>query len=210
MSQHLWITAPQRRDREAAIAALDRPPLLGRVDAHRRHRGPYTAAGELLRRLVPELLATRPRLVRRHDIEVLTRRPELAAILTCERASLTWSSDAEERTRFYPGAQTTRVGHGLTELLAACGGGRALLIENLHEADPTDAELVAIMLRRIDPEVLRLVIGSRDDAPEHALRIDAPATPAPSEAGEAAAYVAGDCTSDEPGADRRLRGPGAG
>ena len=198
MTQHLWITAPQHRDREAAIAPLDLPPLLGRVDAHRRRRGPYSAAGELLRALVPGLLATRPGLVRRHDIELLTAAPELAAILTCERSSLTWTSDAEERTRFYPRAQTTRVGHGLTELLAACGDGRALVIENLHEADPTDAELVAIMLRRVDPEVLRLVITSRDEAPEHALEVHAPATRAPAGARSAAAYVAADCTSDEP------------
>ena len=198
MTQHLWITAPQHRDREAAIAPLDLPPLLGRVDAHRRRRGPYSAAGELLQALVPGLLATRPGLVRRHDIELLTAAPELAAILTCERSSLTWTSDAEERTRFYPRAQTTRVGHGLTELLAACGDGRALVIENLHEADPTDAELVAIMLRRVDPEVLRLVITSRDEAPEHALEVHAPATRAPAGARSAAAYVAADCTSDEP------------
>src|SRR4029079_7725186 len=124
MTRHLWIPAP---------SADPELPLLARVDAHRGLRGPYTAAGSLVRALapVPELLA-------RHDVEVLTVAPELRGKVTCTRETLTSMAPPEERTRFYPPARTQRIAHGLTELLrdfVGAGPRRALVIERADEAD---------------------------------------------------------------------------
>ena len=169
MTRHLVIRAPRRLEREATVRDLDLPPLLAVVDAHRRLRGPYTAAGALLRALVPDLVEERPDLVRRHDIEVLTAAPELSATVPATRATLTSSASAAERTRFYPRAHTERVAHGLVDLLAALTrelGGRALVLENLHHADATDLEFIGIMLRRLDPRHLTLVVSTGPDVPE--------------------------------------------
>jgi tetratricopeptide (TPR) repeat protein len=210
MTSHLLIRAPMRSDREAAVRGLDLPPLLAGIDAHRRLHGPYTAAGSLLRALVPVMLERRPELVRRHDIEILTVAPELATSVPSTRATLTSSAAAEERTRFYPRAHTERVAHGLVDLLIAWtaeAGQRALVIENLHEADATDVELLRIMLRRVDPRRLRLVLGTGAGVPEalveplerFAERLDAMPIgddAASASAATAEAFVAGDCTSE--------------
>jgi len=119
-------------------------PLLARVDAHRRLRGPYTAAGSLVRAIVPGALARCQEVVARHDVEVLTVAPELEDSLTCERETLTSLAPPEERTRFYPPARTQRIAHGLTELLrdvvrsSEGDERRALVIERAGEADPTE------------------------------------------------------------------------
>src|SRR5437762_2026876 len=61
MPQHLWITGGRRADRERAVADLRLPaPLLPAVDAHRRLRGPYTAAGAVVRPLVGRVLDPDP------------------------------------------------------------------------------------------------------------------------------------------------------
>lgn len=76
MPQHLWITGGRRADRERAVADLQLcAPLLPVVDAHRRLRGPYTAAGAVVRALVRGVLDRAPDLVRRYDIELLSAAP---------------------------------------------------------------------------------------------------------------------------------------
>jgi hypothetical protein len=135
--------------------------VLAAVDAHRRRRGPYTAAGDLVRAIVPTVLARWPALVARHDIEILTVAPELAGAVTCERETLTSSATADERTRFYPRARTRRVAHGLVDLVNEVveryGGRCTLAVERVDQADPTDAEWLALLLRRAHPR-LRLVL----------------------------------------------------
>src|SRR5690242_19532235 len=100
MPQHLWITGGRRADRERTVADLRLPaPLLPAVPAvpavpvvpvvpaapvvpavpvvvaHRRLRGPYTAAGAVVRALVRGVLDRDPDLVRRYDIELLSAAP---------------------------------------------------------------------------------------------------------------------------------------
>lgn len=197
MTRHLWISAP---------TADPDLPLLARIDAHRRLRGPYTAAGSLVRALVPAALERSPAIVARHDVELLTVAPELRGTVTCTRETLTSLAPPEERTRFYPPARTQRVAHGLAEWLrdvvAADGGPRrALIIERVEEADPTDMEWIATLLRRIDPARIQLVVcaGAElgDGALTDALRRHAerrPGAPLPALAATAAGYVASECT----------------
>ena len=213
MTRHLWIGAP------TAPAPL---PLLARVDAHRRLRGPYTAAGTLVRALVPDALRVCPDVVAAHDVEVLTVAPELAGRVTCRRDTLTSLAPPEERTRFYPPARTQRIAHGLAELLrdvlhAQGGPRRALLVERADAADATDAEWLATLLRRVDPALLQIVVCTGDGAlpggvlaealerhadrspgPPPADAPDADGADGSDDAALAARYVASECTSGDP------------
>ena len=186
MTRHLWTHAP---------SADPEFPLLARVDAHRGLRGPYTAAGSLVRALAPD-----PELLARHDVEVLTVAPELRGKVTCTRETLTSLAPPEERTRFYPPARTQRVAHGLTELLrdfVAAGPRRTLVIERADEADPTDVEWLATLLRRIDPAQLQIVVCAGEGGPLVAsLRRYADRGPGGVTREPAADYVASDGTDD--------------
>ncbi len=161
------------------------------VDAHRRLRGPYTAAGSILRAIVPAILERRPDLVERHDFEILTAAPDLDVLVENRRATLTSSASGDERTRFYADAHTRRVAHGIAELLmswAAELGGATIELLRMDEADATDHELLAILQRRADPASLRIVVrpsvagGDEQDLREPLAL--------------AAAFVASECTSE--------------
>ncbi len=93
-------------------------PVLAVADAHRRRRGPYTGGGDLLRQIVPALLPAHRDLLQAHDVEIRAVAPELREVLPGTRETLTSLASTEERTRFYPGAYTLRVAHGLADLLA--------------------------------------------------------------------------------------------
>ena len=182
-------------------AATVAQPTIADVDAHRRLRGPYTAAGSILRAIVPEILERRPDLVERHDFEILTAAPDLDGLVENRRATLTSSSSGDERTRFYPDAHTRRVAHGIAELLmswAAEIGGATIELRRMEEADATDAELVAILARRADPAVLRIVTAPPAVArgEEH----DRAATTSSREA-----FVASECTSSSARRGRGIR-----
>jgi tetratricopeptide (TPR) repeat protein len=168
MPQHLWITGGLRADRERTVADLRLPaPLLPVVDAHRRLRGPYTAAGCLARSLTPTILDRDPGLVRRYDLELLSAAPDLAPIVPSSRETLTSMAIPAERTRFYALLRTSRIANGLVEFVSgalpgqlAGDGPPTLVVENVDQADGTDLEFLAAALRRIDPRRLTLVICS--------------------------------------------------
>ena len=159
--RHIFVSGERSGDRLATAALLHQPDLVPAVDAHRRHRGPYTAAGVVLRTLMPQMLASRPELVHAHDIEVLSVAPELRATVPATRETLTSLAVPKERTRFYSRLRTLRMAHGLTELLrdylrSAGGPARKLVVDNVHEADHTDKELIAVLLRQIMMKSSRL------------------------------------------------------
>ena len=235
--RHIWVRGSGQHDRAAYVARLDLPaPLPGAatVDAHRRLRGPYTAMGTLARALVPAAYPVWPDRVSRHDIELLTVAPELRAIVSASRETLTSLAVPSERTRFYSPARTLRLAHGVVEFVRdhvthLDGGPFHVLIDQVDEADPTDAEAIAVLLRRVDPRVLRLVIGTGPTALPAQLRaaldefadvadaagvVDAPAGEHVPRAGDpsalAQAYVEGDCLYDDPVRVAAYRGlPGA-
>ncbi len=220
--RHIWIEGSCSRERQHAAAGVSLTELMPPLDAHRRLRGPYTAAGTVLRALVPGLLNSQPDLVQAHDIEVLSAAPELRTVVPASRETLTSLAVPEERTRFYSRLRTLRIAHGLTELLRDSLDGaqrRMLVIDNAHHADPTDAELIAVLLRRMDPAQLTIVVctapttapTATDVLPKELLTAlsryaekrtvdpDPQGQPASgSSADLAAAYVEGDCTSEEP------------
>ena len=101
-----------------------------------------------------------PELVQEHDVEILTVAPELRATVPATRETLTSLAVPEERTRFYSRMRTLRIAHGLAEFLCALPttGARTIVVENVDNADPTDVEFLAVLLRRADPELLRIVV----------------------------------------------------
>jgi tetratricopeptide (TPR) repeat protein len=217
--RHHWVRGGLRADRERLVSTLTLPTGLvpSTVDAHRRLYGPYTAAGTVLRAIVPDALAEASDLVRAHDIEILSVSPELRALVPANRETLTSLAVPSERTRFYSRLRTLRLAHGLAELLRdrlATLGPRCLVVESVEHADPTDAELLSVLLRRLDPALLTLVIctGGRDlpggplasALDRYALTHDVKPSTVDSRAPVgnigllAAAYIAGDCVSDDP------------
>ncbi|MFB6890454.1 tetratricopeptide repeat protein [Kitasatospora sp. NPDC056327] len=166
--RHVLVTGSLRRDRAAARAGLELPepllPGLPAVSAHRRLRGPYTAAGTLLRALVPEAARRWPELVAAHEVELLTVAPELRERVPAARETLTSLAVPQERTRFYSRWRTLRIAHGVQEFLAEvlvrrAEGPRSLVVEDLDHADPTDLEFLSVLLRRTDPALLTVVAG---------------------------------------------------
>jgi tetratricopeptide (TPR) repeat protein len=218
---HLWVRGGRRADRVAAVRGLALPAALApALDAHRRLCGPYSAAGALLRAIVPEVLERDRDLVRRYDIELLSAAPELSTLVPNSRETLTSMALPAERTRFYARLRTLRISHGLAEFVRdgmPAGRPRSLVVENIEHAEHTDVEFLAVLLRRIDPGRLTVVLCSAGDTQldpmlEQALtdyakvvEVDAAA---PGETGEALSegdalalarrYIQLDCVSDEP------------
>ena len=163
-SRHYFVAAERRAARAAAVADLPLPPQwLAPISANRRLRGPYTAGGALVRAIVPAAMDRWPDLVAKHQTELLTIAPDLAERMPVTQETLTSLAIPAERTRFYSALRTLRLAHGITEFtiehLRRCGDtGGSLVIDDIHHADYTDQELLAVMLRRIDPALLRIVV----------------------------------------------------
>ncbi|HET9899387.1 MAG TPA: tetratricopeptide repeat protein [Streptosporangiaceae bacterium] len=142
------------------------------VRCHRGLRGPYTGGGSLLRYVVPELLDGHAKLLEHRATEVTAVAPELTSLIPRQVQTLTNQASSLERTRFYPATRTGQIAHGIAELLAdwarVCHpAGVAIAFRELDEADPTDRELVRVLLRRCDPRHLIIIAWASAD-------IDAP------------------------------------
>lgn len=155
-SSHHWVLAgPADHLPPAPAAALN-------VRCHRRLRGPYTGGGELVRAVVPELLRHDPELVAARATEIIALAPDLAHLVPVAPRTLTALADRAERTRFYAVARTQRIAHGVAEMLTewarlAHPDGVVIRFRELDDADPTDRELVATLLRRCDPALVTVV-----------------------------------------------------
>nr|MDT0660610.1 tetratricopeptide repeat protein [Micromonospora sp. DSM 115978] len=225
MDSHYWISAADPRDLDRTVSGLRLPPPLVRVSAHRRLRGPYTAAGTVLRAILPDALARRPELGPRHHIEILTAAPEFAGAVPAMRSTLEHRGTSDARTRYQARLHTMRISHGLADLfrdyLAALDDGpRTLLVDDLAHADPTDQEFVAVLLRRLTPDRLAVVVTTGAEPlvePPGPVSVSLPetleartrrimaeptatvsATPPPAAIELARAYVATECTSGDP------------
>ncbi|MFF7951748.1 tetratricopeptide repeat protein [Streptomyces griseorubiginosus] len=220
--RHLWISASPRAARAAALERLELPPLLAEVSAHHRLRGPYTAVGTLLRAIVPDALERCPDAVTRHDVEILSTTPELRTLVPSARETLTSLAVPKERTRFYSKVRTLRIANGLVDFLngylrALGDGPRSLIVHEANQADPTDGEFLAVLLRRISPRFLTVVVTTADvplgdpvGSPvetlgaalaAHCTRPDVPALASvayPDDSSLASRFVDGDGTSDDP------------
>ncbi|MFE0102679.1 tetratricopeptide repeat protein [Streptomyces sp. NPDC059009] len=214
--RHHW-AAPAPLDAYAATSngALPQPPRPHlEVPCHRRLRGPYTGAGRLLRRVVPELVERHPELVAERAPSITAVAPDLTPLVPAPPQTLTNQADRKERTRFYPATRAPRLAHGVTELLLDWArvlhpDGVVVAFRDLDAADPTDRDLVDILLRRADPAVLTVVAdssGTADDALGRRLRthtarsagLPRPAPEPPRSGDLAQLFIDTDGTSAEP------------
>lgn len=185
---HRWITGQTRADREAMYLASDAGQGVFCMEAHRHLRGPYTAVGELMHQLIPNVLQHWPELIERHVVEILSFAPELRAIVPTSRETLTSIAIPEERTRFYSRARTLRLTNGLIELLKKLAdsermGPLKLVFENAGNCEQLDGEFFATILRRANPAQIEVTLSTepeveqpivRDALQKYAERIEAP------------------------------------
>ncbi|MBL0388420.1 tetratricopeptide repeat protein [Tumebacillus sp. ITR2] len=188
--KHRWITGQTRADREAVYGAGDAGQGVFFIEAHRQLRGPYTAAGELLRQLIPTVQQRWPELVERHVVEILSLAPELRAVVPTSRETLTSIAIPEERTRFYARARTLRLTNGVIELLKKLAdparmGPLKLVFENAGDCEHLDGEFFATILRRAHPAQIEVTLSTkpemeqemvREALEKYAERVEAPAT----------------------------------
>ncbi|MGW0803575.1 tetratricopeptide repeat protein [Nonomuraea sp. NPDC002799] len=141
--------------------------LMPPIDGHRRPRGPYTVAAALLRHLVPAALEHSGDLVAAHDIEILAAAPELAGLVPARRPAIDAGLPDDERILVPAPRRTLRLANGLTEFFRdTVPPGRAIAVGNGAEADPTDVELLDVMMRRIPPETLTIMLYAAGPRPE--------------------------------------------
>ncbi|CAM3428966.1 tetratricopeptide repeat protein [Stackebrandtia soli] len=207
---HLWLPLHRRDDLPQSITA-DHPVW----SAHRRLRGPYTFGGTLARAIVPAVQREHAELVALHEVTLLTLAPELRETVPATKETLTSLAVPSERTRFYSRLRTLRLAHGLAAFLRDLPDDTTpstIVIRDAHHADQTDAELIAVLLRRLDPERLRLIVCTGlepvadfetespeplpDALAEHTTRLDPPSSSTP--VIDVPRFVADDCLDDGP------------
>ncbi len=164
MTTHVWVTG------NGALTELD-----GRitVDCHRRLRGPYSGLGSVLRVLVPRIRAERQELTGAHAVELMAITPDLRDLIDAPPQTLTELATKDERTRLYARTNTARLAHGVIDLLLAWSGHAgplALGFANADQADPTDQEFLAILLRRAAPDHITITIATQTDHLDTELR----------------------------------------
>ncbi|HEY5845440.1 MAG TPA: tetratricopeptide repeat protein [Microlunatus sp.] len=139
---------------------LSAPPILTMTfDTHRRLRGPYSAGGELLRLMVPELLADAPQAVALQANAVAIAAPDLVSVLPTVSKTLTSEAPVGERTRYWSAQRTREVALGIVALVEQWGrsshpAGLSLTFWNVAAADPTDVELIDLLRLRVDPRTV--------------------------------------------------------
>jgi hypothetical protein len=174
----------------AAIASIE-------VSAHRNLRGPYTAAGELIRRLLPQAVAA-PGLIEAHRVTLLVVCPDLAAELTVPPDLAAWLRLSREGNAR---SWSTRLAHGLTDFLLAYAAWSsvplAVSFADAEEADALDREFLSVLARRADPQHLSIRILT----PQEGEGLEESA-PQGDDFAMAREYVASECTSRRPSLKR--------
>lgn len=217
MTRHLRIVGERRADRLSWIAAECPDGVLARC--HRRLRGPYTGVDTVLAAVLPHAVDRWPELVEHHRMELLYGMPELAKLIGPAPRTLASESVFKERTRFYGSLMIRCMSQGIVTFLTEHArrvvneGAPApmLVFDEVHEAEPTTQEFLALLVRRADPQALRVVVGGTERLPSDELEsalsnhadsvVVEPSTVEPAGSPDpdaVAAYVASDGTSDDP------------
>ncbi|MEV6520505.1 tetratricopeptide repeat protein [Longispora sp. NPDC051575] len=118
----------------------------GGYDCEVWRTGPYGGVRRYLATLLPE----RPDLVARHEVELRAAVPEVFGA----------PEAGPDRIRFHPAQRTRQVAFGIAEFVAAWAEGSPepaeVGFDNVDLADGTTVELLAALVRRVDPARLRL------------------------------------------------------
>jgi tetratricopeptide (TPR) repeat protein len=168
VTRHIRLIGAFRADREQWIA--NNTVSAFAVRCHHRLRGPYTGVDTLLAAVLPEAARRWPDLVEQHRFELLYGMPELAQVIGPAPRTMASDSPFRERTRFFGSDMIRCMSQGIVTFLLAhaehmrSAGERmpVLVFEDVHAAEPTTQEFIALLLRRCDPAVLRLVVSGED------------------------------------------------
>ncbi|MFD8418977.1 tetratricopeptide repeat protein [Streptomyces sp. NPDC059466] len=215
MTGHLRIVGDRRDDRLRAIAAHTGKALV--VRCHQRLRGPYTGVDTVLRAVLPEAYRRWPDLVEEHRVALLYGMPELAHLIGPPPRTLADEAPYEERTRFFGAGWVRCMSQGIVGFLLEYarrihdGTAFEIAFEEAHAAEATAQELIALLLRRADPRLLRVVVSATGGPFPGELQdalADVTVLPVPRTAEQpvedrtpdewAAVHVDGDCTDDDP------------
>ncbi|MEU7834570.1 tetratricopeptide repeat protein [Nonomuraea sp. NPDC049129] len=140
--------------------------LMPVIDGHRRPLGPYTVGSALLHHLVPAALDSSKELVAAHDIEIRAVAPGLCDRVPLRRMALDAGLSEDERILVPAPRRSLRLANGIAEFVrAVVPPGRTLAVCNADAADPTDAELLDVLMRRIPPDILTIMVYSGGPEP---------------------------------------------
>src|SRR5437879_7977615 len=169
-SPHVLIAGSRRADRLKAITDY---PLDQMASCHERRSGPFTGLRAVLRSVVPEANKAWPELVDTHRVVLTYLIPELSDVVGAAPRTLVDSTPHEERTRYFGNDWIRGMSQGVATFLLAHARRTAevrgvpltLGFDDIDAADATEQEFLAILLRRADPGVLCLVLGTAGTAP---------------------------------------------
>jgi tetratricopeptide (TPR) repeat protein len=158
-TRHIWVRGGRAADRAVTFDELPPPAVSARC--HARRRGPYSGLVSLLEQVVPVIPAE---LLHRHRAAIVTAAPHLETITGPAPRTLTAQAVGDERTRYQDGL-SLRAAHGVVELLTAYArqlgiGPLRLQFEEADEADATDQEFLAVLVRRADARFVTAYIGT--------------------------------------------------
>ncbi|NUP48824.1 MAG: tetratricopeptide repeat protein [Catenulispora sp.] len=224
---HLNIIGASARDRRPF---LDRPGSIF-ASCNKGLRGPYTGVDTVLTAVLPEANQRWPELVGHHRMELLAAIPELAELIGPAPRTLAMDAPFVERTLWQGKAMPRNLSQGIVTFLREYAqrlrqtGSKPpeLAFDDVHRAEPTTQEFIALFLRRVDSGLWPLSVGTDGTSPlEPALTaVLADYTEwqyAPVRREEAlrsveelaSEYIASDGTSDDPAAYAAYMALGAG
>ncbi|MEO6700687.1 MAG: tetratricopeptide repeat protein [Jatrophihabitantaceae bacterium] len=169
MTAHLWLSGGRSTQRREAAGEP-----AGWHSCHRYRHGPFGGLRPVLEQAVPVAWARWPELVTAHHAELTSIVPELAELIGPGPRTLVEITPHEERTRYYGNSWIRGLSHGLVSLLleharrSEATEPWTLHFDQAEQADLAEQEFLAILLRRAEPGLLRVVIGtgSEPDCPE--------------------------------------------
>jgi hypothetical protein len=151
---HEWLVSTCYAGAQKQGAAAPVPFWL---DAHRNRRGPFTAAGSLIRAIIDDATCDAG-LVSAHLLTLLSVAPEIGhyvGVPADVRQALIVSREGN------PPSWTRRIANGVTDFILGYfegeRSGRVAVFTNVDDADPTDQEFISVLLRRADPETAPLM-----------------------------------------------------
>ncbi|NUP47838.1 MAG: tetratricopeptide repeat protein [Catenulispora sp.] len=216
MSRHLHVVGIRARDRRPILEQSAGAVFAG---CHQGLRGPYTGVDTVLRAILPDARRRWPELVDYHRMEVLEAIPELSELIGPAPHTLAKDAPFEERTRWYGNTMTLCFSHGIITLMReyarrlreAGSVPPPLVFDDVHNAEITTQEFLALFVRRVGADVWPVAIGTDGEVEpvlatalaEYAEQVQAPALPEPEPRPAAelvAEYLELDGTSDDPAA----------
>lgn len=209
MAAHRRIVGTTRAERIGASASAGGPTAV--VRCHQRLRGPYTGVDTVLAEVLPKARLRWPALVEQHRVELLYGMPELEELIGEAPRTLASQSPFKQRTRFFGSGMIRCMSQGVvTFLLEYARRVREadepmpeLVFDEVHEAEATTREFLALLVRRADPRVLPVTVAGTGAEPDDELTAVLAAHAqtlhvAPADAGTDTGTGAGAAAGDDP------------